>query len=162
MGEGARVTVLGVGNLLLQDDGVGVHVINRLREEDLPESVELVDGGTYGPDLAPFIEDAERLIVIDAVKGGCEPGAIYRVTPEIMKETRDQPMSIHQIGFLESLDMIYSMKGRKPLTIIFGVEPQVIDWGLELTEPVKDSFERLLELVKQEIQAMLDQAGETA
>ena len=141
-----KVTVLGVGNLLLRDDGVGVQAIQLLERESWPAEVELVDGGTAGIDLSPVIESAQRLIVIDAVKGGCEPGAIYRLTPEVLRETRERPLSLHQVGFLEALEMAGWRLGQVPPTVIFGVEPQVIDWGLELSAAVRSSLPRLLQL----------------
>lgn len=156
----AEVTVLGVGNLLLKDDGIGVHLISRLKEESWPEGVELVDGGTAGIDLSPIIESARRLIVVDAVQGGCEPGAIYRLTPEVLRETRDRALSLHQVGFLEAMEIAFWRLGSSPPTVIFGVEPEVIDWGLELSEPVSRSLPRVMELVRQEVRAQLE--GEEA
>jgi hydrogenase maturation protease len=101
-GEQKRVVILGVGNLLLSDEGVGVHVANKLLEMDLPEGVEVYEGGTDGFRLMSVVTGADRLIVVDAVKGGGEPGSIYRF------EVNDAPSmpdsyktSVHQIGILE-------------------------------------------------------------
>ncbi|MGI6650101.1 MAG: HyaD/HybD family hydrogenase maturation endopeptidase [Bacillota bacterium] len=147
----SRVLILGVGNILLQDDGVGVHAIRALQERTFPEGVDLLDGGTAGVDLLPYIGEAQHLVVIDAVKGGGQPGAIYRLTPAVMGQFKEQSLSLHQVGFLEVLDLAEKL-GHRPQTIIFGVEPQTIDWGLELTEPVQAVFPRLLELVVEEVE----------
>jgi len=70
--------ILGVGNLLLSDEGVGVHVANKLMEMDLPAGVEVIEGGTDGFRLMNVVTGADRLIVVDAVKGESPPGSIYR------------------------------------------------------------------------------------
>ena len=142
----SRLMILGVGNLLLQDEGVGVQVIKALEDQTLPEGAELLDGGTLGVDLLAYICEAKRIIVIDAVKGGGEPGAIYRLTPEILGQFKEQALSLHQVGFLEILDLAKQL-GNRPEAVIFGVEPKVIDWGLELTEPVQAAVPRVVELV---------------
>ena len=74
-----HVVILGVGNLLLSDEGVGVHVANKLMEMDLPAGVEVIEGGTDGFRLMNVVTEADRLIVVDAVKGGSPPGSIYRL-----------------------------------------------------------------------------------
>jgi hydrogenase maturation protease len=146
--------ILGVGNLLLRDEGVGVQVIKALEDRPLPAGIELLDGGTLGIDLLAYISEAERIIVVDAVKGGGEPGAIYRLTPEILVQFKEQALSLHQVGFLEVLDLSEQL-GNRPEAIIYGIEPQVIDWGLELTEPVQAAVPRVVELVLVEAEKML-------
>lgn len=149
-----RLMILGVGNLLLRDEGVGVQVIKALEDRPLPAGIELLDGGTLGIDLLAYISEAERIIVVDAVKGGGEPGAIYRLTPEILGQFKEQALSLHQVGFLEVLDLSEQL-GNRPEAIIYGIEPQVIDWGLELTEPVQAAVPRVVELVLVEAEKML-------
>ena len=73
-----NIVILGIGNILLSDEGVGVHVANELAKMDLPPDVTVVEGGTDGFRLLNIITEADRLIVIDAVRGGSEPGSIYR------------------------------------------------------------------------------------
>ncbi|MBS7287946.1 MAG: hydrogenase maturation protease, partial [Candidatus Freyarchaeota archaeon] len=77
-----RVFVIGVGNYLLGDEGVGVHVINRMKGGSLPEGVEVVDGGVGGLFLLEFFEKADKVILVDAVLGGGKPGDIYVIKPE--------------------------------------------------------------------------------
>lgn len=149
-----RLMILGVGNLLLQDEGVGVQVIKALEGQPLPEGVELLDGGTIGVDLLAYISEVKQIIVIDAVKGGGEPGAIYRLTPQILGQFKEKALSLHQVGFLEVLDLSGQL-GNRPEAIIYGVEPQVIDWGMELTEPVQAAVPRVVELVLEEVERML-------
>ena len=77
-----KIVILGVGNLLLKDEGIGIHVINALQNSPLPTDVdlEIIDGGT-SPNIFYLVEKADKLIIIDAVEGGGEPGAIYRFRP---------------------------------------------------------------------------------
>ncbi|HCF71317.1 MAG TPA: hypothetical protein DER33_07035, partial [Syntrophomonas sp.] len=76
------IMVVGIGNYILQDEGVGVHVINRLMEMNLPPQVSLVDGGTHSYDLVDFFCQADTVIVVDALKAGGEPGTLYRAPLE--------------------------------------------------------------------------------
>jgi hypothetical protein len=83
-----KTVILGVGNVLLSDEGIGVHVVNELSTRELPPGVSVVEGGTDGFRLLNIITEADRLIVIDAVKGGAEPGSIYRFNVEDVKMCR--------------------------------------------------------------------------
>ena len=149
-----RLMVLGVGNILLKDEGVGVHAVQALESHEWPEGVVLVDGGTAGIDLLPYLDYAPKIVVIDAIKTDSEPGAIFRVTPEILSEYKEQTLSLHQVGFLEILDLA-EMVGNCPQAVIYGVQPKEIDWGLELTEPVQAVMPRLLEMVIDEVEKWL-------
>ena len=151
--EKKPITVLAVGNLLLQDDGVGIHALRELEKLELPPEVELVDGGTAGVDLLPIIEEAENLIVIDAVRGGCEPGAVYRLPWEALQETREEALSLHQVGFLEVMELA-AYRGCAPSAVIIGIEPAVIDWGLELSPAVARVLPKVVEVVCREIELL--------
>lgn len=150
-----RLLVLGVGNVLLRDEGVGVHAVKELMKRSYPPEVEIVDGGTGGMGLLYFIEDASRLIIIDAVNGGAAPGTIFRFTPEDLEDSLlVSGQSLHDVSLL---DVLYLAKvtGVLPPTVIFGVQPAEISWGTELSSAVAASLPRLLELVHKEIEAWL-------
>ncbi len=142
--------VIGCGNLLQQDEGVGVHLIEYLRTQPVPQGVELIDGATGGFDLLPFIEGARRIVIVDAVKGGAEPGTIYKFGPEDYQTESFPKTSLHDVC-LKDIFEIVKMTGPLPEITIFGVEPKTIDWGMELTEEVKTIIPRLGELVLKEI-----------
>ncbi len=146
----ARVVVLGIGNELLRDEGVGVHVARALQEKSSFEriEVEVIDGGT-SPDAFNLPETVSKLIIVDAAKGEDEPGTVYRFTPE---EIEPQPMtSLHQLGVLESLKLM-SLSGHKPeQTIIIGVEPKEIDWGTQLSPELERRIPRIVEVVLEEV-----------
>ncbi len=153
--------VLGVGNALLTDEGVGVKAIKELEKMDFPEGVEFVDGGTAGYGLIPMIEGASKLIVIDAVDADAEPGTIYRFTPEDVAADDKAPearFSLHDVGLIEALQLAKFM-GNDCETVIFGIQPKSLEWGLELTPELQEKLPRLLELVAVEIRSSLDARG---
>lgn len=146
-----RVIVLGVGNLLLSDEGVGVHVAKKLMEMELPPGVQAVEGGTDGFRLMNVVTEADRLIIVDAVKGGEAPGSIYRFD---IKDAPSYPdvykTSVHQIGILEVVHLS-ELVGKTPETVIIGVEPGSLEMGMELSTEVAAKLPRIIELVFEEI-----------
>jgi len=148
---GKRV-ILGVGNILLKDEGLGVHVVKMMESMELPEGVELVDGGTLGFDLLGLFEESEKIVIVDALKGGHEPGTIYKVTPEELKGDLNRALSLHQVGLLEVMEM-GKLLGFQPQVVIIGIEPKEIDWGMELSEEVKAKLPKVISLVLEEIKS---------
>lgn len=131
------ITVLGIGNILLQDDGFGVKAVARLQEEyDFPAQVTLLDGGTLGTELTYFLRATERLVVLDAVAGGKAPGTWYEFTGAAVEAYFTHKVSLHDVGLRDVLAAL-AVTGRSlPETVIFGVEPASIAVGLELSPPV--------------------------
>jgi hydrogenase maturation protease len=146
-----KIVILGVGNLLLSDEGVGVHVANELMKMSLPPEISVVEGGTDGFGLLNIIKEADRLIVIDAVRGDAAPGSIYRFD---VGEVRNCPSgfktSVHQIGILEVLDLS-ELIGKTPYTTIIGVEPKSLEMGMELSPEIKAKIPRVIELIMDEL-----------
>lgn len=152
-----RLLVLGVGNLLLTDDGVGVHAVQDLEKEgewDL-EKVDFLDGATFTQDIFYIFQRYERVLVLDTVKGGREPGTVYRFTEEKLRENYEQRLSLHDIDLLDSLKMA-ELLGNRPQVLVIGMEPLTIsDWSMELSEPVKAKYPTFLEAARREIRALL-------
>jgi hydrogenase maturation protease len=148
-----KIVVLGVGNILLSDEGIGVHVANELMKMDLPPEVSVVEGGTDGFRLLNVITEADRLIVVDSVKGGAEPGSIYCFD---INEVRNCPpgftTSVHQIGILEVINLS-ELVGKKPHTTVIGVEPKSLAMSLELSPEIKAKIPRIIELVIDQLKA---------
>lgn len=147
-----KIVILGVGNLLLRDEGFGVHLIKILRKEDLGyPNVEIVDGGT-SPEIVSLVEGASKLIIIDAVKGGKEPGTIYRFNINDVSFT-NSPMglSLHQMGVADSLKMLELLGKQPKTTIVIGIEPMTIDYGLELSQEIQGKMPQIIGLIKEEI-----------
>ena len=150
-GNSEKVAVLGMGNELLTDEGVGVHVIHCL--EKIPDlgPVRLVDGGT-SPDAVELVRDVERLIIVDAAHCGGDPGAVYRLTPEQVQTQK--PSSVHEVSVI---DMLWTMEimGSVPEVTIIGVEPKEIDWGLELSPDLEGKLPEIVKVVEEEIRRSL-------
>ncbi len=150
-----KIVVIGVGNLLLADEGIGIHAAQELKKETFPPIVEIIDGGTAGIDLLFVLEDARYAIIIDCVEAGTEPGTILRMpVEELILQSPAQIISLHDINLAEVLSMAKSL-GKLPGTVIFGVQPGEICFGTELTPVVNDSLPRLIELVKHEISRLI-------
>ena len=150
-----NILVLGVGNLLLSDEGVGVHVAQRMMTMDMPPEVRVVEGGTDGFGLVNVITEADRMILIDAVKGGGQPGSIYRFEiedcppyPDIFKT------SVHQISILEVINLS-SFIGSTPRTTIIGIEPASLEMGMELSPVVAAKVPRVIQMIKEEVETSL-------
>jgi hydrogenase maturation protease len=145
------IVILGVGNLLLSDEGVGVHVAHKLMEMDLPAGVEVIEGGTDGFRLMNVVTEAERLIVVDAVKGGSPPGSIYRFD---IKDAPSSPdaykTSVHQIGILEIVHLS-ELIGQTPETTVIGVEPKSLEMGMALSPEVQEKIPKIIELILEEV-----------
>jgi hydrogenase maturation protease len=156
-----KIVVLGVGNLLMADEGVGVHAIQALAGRDLPPEVELVDGGTSTLDLLPHLDKARRVIIIDALKAGGTPGDIYRCRPEDLVGNKEHPMSLHQVDFAQLMEMAKHMGYDIGPAVIYGVEPMEIGWGMELSPKVAAKIPKLLDLVLEEIGMVLKAGDET-
>ena len=146
----SKTVILGIGNLLLSDEGVGVHAAHELMKLDLPPEVVVVEGGTDGFRLLNVITEADRLIIIDAVRSGADPGAIYRFD---VKDVRSAPpgfmTSVHQVGILEVIELS-GLIGKTPHTTVIGVEPKSLEMSMELSPEVKEKIPRIVELVLEE------------
>lgn len=148
-----KVTILGIGNLLLSDEGVGVHVANEMAKLRLPPEVSVVDGGTDGFRLLNVITEADRLIVVDAIKGGGIAGSIYRFNLEDIPSCPEEfKTSVHQVGILEVLHLS-TLLGKTPQTIIIGIEPKSLEIGMDLTPEVSEKMPRIIELVLNELKS---------
>jgi hydrogenase maturation protease len=147
-----KTVVLGAGNELFRDEGVGVHAVRVLQAKLPPSasSVEVIDGGT-SPDIWPLIDGADKLIIVDAVKGGCEPGTIYRFTPQQMVADRGLITSVHQIGILENLSLMELVGGKPEETVIIGVEPAELEPGLDLSVKLQERMPKIIKTVLGEI-----------
>ena len=142
------VLVLGVGNILLGDEGVGVRVIEKMQELELPDGVELLDGGTASIDILEYLKGREKVIIIDALRGGGDkPGTVYRFTPADIRVKRPVYTSLHQVGLLESLTMLdYTGESLKDVTI-YGIEVEKVGLSLDVSPEITAVIPDLIELV---------------
>lgn len=150
-----KVIVVGIGNLLMQDEGIGVHVVNRLAEMDLPDDVDVIDAGVNSYDMLDIFGQAETLIIVDAMQAGGEPGTIYRAPlEELGLKPAENITSLHEMHFIEAVNMA-KLLGHHPEIIVFGVEPGTMSVGMELTPEIAEKLPRLLELIKMEIDRLV-------
>ena len=145
-----RIVVIGVGNLLQKDEGIGIHTIRALQEINLPKDVKLIDGGT-SPDLIAYTRAGDKMIIIDCAKVGGKPGDIYRFKPEDLAAGKGSLTSAHEMGVVENLNLM-TLTGNTPKDIvIIGMEPAEIDWGMELSVTLKQKLPDLIKVVLKEI-----------
>ncbi len=151
-----KALVLGVGNVLLGDEGVGVRVVEELDNRyQFPEEVSILDGGTAGIELLRYIEGRDLLIVIDAMRAGLSPGEVFRVEGEEVPQRFMTRISPHQIGLSDLLAAGILSECIPRRMVLFGVEPECLETGIRLSGPVNASLPKLIGAVLAE----LDQSG---
>jgi len=144
--------VIGIGNVLQGDDGVGVHAVRRLRGR-LPGDVELVEGGVWGLDLLPFLEGREKAVFIDAVDAGEEPGAVFRFSPrEVRRTPSGPPISLHDLGLYELIGAAQLLDQCPEDIIVIAVQVKEIATGEGLSEEVEAALPVVCRLVEEELE----------
>ncbi len=140
----AKLTVLGIGNVLMRDEGIGVRLMEAVRDErPWPVEVEFIDGGAGGLNLLHIIEEAHRLVVFDAADMGLEPGQARVVVPEqVIQENLDDRISLHRIPFIETLKLAQQFF-RRPPTSILAVQVQSVEYGRELSSALQAALPEL-------------------
>jgi len=126
-----HITIVGVGNLLLKDEGIGIHIIRTLQQMDMPPDIDIIDGGT-SIDLPFYLKNSNTVIIIDAVKSGSKPGTVYRFHPRDVDIESGEMVSAHDLDLKKSLEMIRLMENQPKEITIIGIEPEEIGWGTEL------------------------------
>ena len=142
-----KILILGVGNLLLKDEGVGIHVIRALENEELPPNVSLMDGGTGGLHLIAWIQDYDRIIMVDATLDDNLPGTIRLIRP---RYATDFPplMSAHEIGLRDMIEAMI-LTGKLPdIQLIVISAADISEVGMELTPVVEAAVPKVLELIR--------------
>jgi hydrogenase maturation protease len=168
-----NILVMGIGNLLLRDEGAGVRAVEEFeRRFETPECVELLDGGTSGIELLRYIEGRDVLILIDVVRNGDPYGTLTRFEGEDVPALFRSKISPHQLGISDLLATSRLTDTMPEKVVLFGIEPKSIDTGLEMTAEVAGSISGLTELVAEELRALglriepkeykFNNAGETA
>ncbi len=144
--------ILGIGNLIMTDDGIGVHAVHLLKERyRFPRDVTVLDGGTLGLDLLHYLEGVERLLIIDAMETGGPPGTIRRLAGEDIPIAFETRMSPHQMG-LKDLLAVSRLRGIEPREmVLLGVQPEDIGMGMELSPPVVAQLDALIAMTLQEL-----------
>ena len=147
-----QITILGIGNTLYTDEGLGVHALAALQEKyGMDQQVELVDGSTDGMSLLGPVEDTDYLIVIDAINAGKDGGHIIELHGNDIPAYYGIKMSIHQLGFQEVL-LASKLRERYPKNIVMiGMQPTSLELGIGLSETNEAQLPQLLKLVEQQV-----------
>ena len=140
--------VVGIGNVLLKDEGIGCHVVRALEEVNLSD-VEVIDGGTC-LDVLQLSRNADKLIIVDAVKGGGMPGQIYRFHVEDVTPEQKPLLSLHDISLVDTIKLM-QLWHNVDEAVIIGVEPKDIDWGLELSPELREKIPQITDAILAEL-----------
>jgi hydrogenase maturation protease len=150
-----NILVLGVGNLLLQDEGAGVRALEEFESKyQVPEGVELLDGGTSGLELLYHIEGRDCLIIIDVVKSGQPVGTVVRMEAEEVPAVFRQKISPHQLGISDLLATAQLTLGMPTKLVLLGIEPKSIETGLEMSAEVRQGLGELVDRLARELETL--------
>ena len=145
------ILILGIGNVLLKDEGVGIRVAEKMKQMSLPADVEVIDGGVGGLNLQYCVEGRKKVIVVDAVKAGAPPGTLFRFTDKDLAAKKGVMRSAHGIDFSDVVSIV-NFLGTRPDEIVFlGIEPESLDAGMELSPNIEKMVPVLINLVMKEI-----------
>ena len=147
-----NIAVVGLGNILMKDEGVGVWIVRELAKRNLPQNIDIIDGGTASFDIFSSIGALRKLIIIDALQGGEKPGTVYRLYPEDLCAPSNSYISLHHMHVMDTLNSAKIIGCIPQETVIIGVEPKEIDWGLGVTEDIKRKIPEIIEIVVEEVE----------
>lgn len=142
-----KTAIIGTGNLLLMDEGIGVHVINELMDHELPQNVEIYDGGTGGYKLIDLMRGANTVIFIDAVDIGKVPGTILTFRSEDVRAVyQEKKYSLHDTSLLDVIKMV-DVLDNPPVIKIIGIQPKTVRHGMSLSKELQESIPDIIKEV---------------
>jgi hydrogenase maturation protease len=146
--------VLGVGNILLADEGIGVRVVEAFQQRYvIPEGIDVLDGGTAGMDLLDTLSGRSHIIIVDAVRTGAEPGTIVRLAGQNVPALFNNRISPHQLGISDVLAVLRLIDQEPRHIALIGIVPLDLDPGLELSRAIADKIDEMVELVAGELRS---------
>ena len=146
-----RITLLGIGNPLCRDDGIGIYAIQEIQTSGSYAGVDIIDGGT-SPDLLSLVDaNIDKLIIVDALRGGGEPGSVYRLEIDESHMADDIPASLHGLGVLDHLKMMKKLGIEPHKVVIIGVEPLDTSHGLQLSKEIQSRIPDIMVAIEEEI-----------
>jgi hydrogenase maturation protease len=150
--EPIPLLIVGLGNVLLGDDGLGVAAVEFLKQEfDLPEGVDAIDGGTLGLSLLPILQNARRVILVDAIAADAEPGSLVRLEGNEVAHAAANRLSPHQVGVADLLVGLRLLGGLPEEIVLLGLVPQTIELSLARSVFVEKQMPQLVLAIAEEM-----------
>lgn len=149
----SKILVLGLGNLVLKDEGVGIHAVQRMQRDTLPEGIDILDGGTGGIFMIGTLQQYDHVIMIDATLDTNPPGTVRRLKP---KYSTDYPrlMSAHEIGLKDMIDAMIVQDHIPDIDLVIVSARDVQEIGMELSPPVEKALPKIMDTVNEIIQEL--------
>ena len=155
MNRARSLLILGLGNVICGDDGVGVAAVERLaRDYELPEGVQALDGGTLGLSLLAHVTGADDLLLVDAIRTGAPPGTLVRLAGSDVAPAVRERLSVHQIGVADLLDALRLLDEVPRRLVLLGLEPATLELGLGCSPAVAARIDDLVAAVAAEAEAL--------
>lgn len=148
----SEVTILGVGNVILRDEGFGVRVAEFLDAHyEFPENVQIVDGGTLGIELTQYITGTNKLLVIDSINGGAEPGTLFRFHNDAVMDHFQEKVSAHEVGIQDVLALLTVTGHKIPEVVVIGAQPYDLEAGVELSTGMQQLLPQVVDQALREL-----------
>ncbi len=152
--DSGRVAILGLGNILLSDEGVGVHAVNAIRKRyTFSPEAEIIDGGTMGLDLLPLFQDRGRILIIDAVDFRKSAGHIGVFEGDAIPSVLNAKLSVHHIGLSDLLFTAKLTRAAPPEVCLIGIQPKSLEVGLDMTQEIQAQLDSIISLAVQRLTA---------
>lgn len=147
-----KILIVGLGNLLLKDEGIGIHVLERLEKEGgLPEEVELIRGETGGLSLLPSLDEALAIIFIDAAEFEGIPGEVRMFNGEEVRKARSIPLSVHDVGLRDLVSLISLKSASPPKIVVVGIKPMELGVGVKISSELEKAIPSIVMLIRAEV-----------
>ena len=148
----ADVTILGVGNVILTDEGFGVRAAEYLDHHyTFPDNVQIVDGGTLGIELTQYVTGTNKLLVIDSINGGAEPGTVFRFHNDAIMEHFQDKLSAHEVGIQDVLALLTVTGHKIPEVIVIGAQPFDLEAGVGLSDGMQALLPQIVEQILKDL-----------
>ena len=149
---GSGVAVLGLGNVLMQDEGIGVHLVNMLATKyEFDPAIQLIDGGTTGTDLLPYFDSNERIMILDAVDFGKKAGHVEVLRNDEILARFKSKLSLHHLGLSDVLSTLQLLEINPEEICLIGMQPASMELDLALSESIRLHLENTLEIILAEL-----------
>ncbi len=148
-----RIVVIGIGNTLMSDEGVGVHIVSALiKEYHFYPKIELIDGGTAGMELLQFFQDNDKVIIIDAVNFNEEPGFVGSIENNNILQRLNTKLTMHHLGITDVLSSFQLTGGKAKEIFLLGIQPKSIEVGLELSDEIAKKTDKMISITLQKLE----------